>query len=112
LIALLAITSCVSHDETPTLDPVVVAEASVRDGALKAVVLKRGGQYRFGIRSSNGTLSIVDQDFVPGGYHEPVVTLRWHEDGVKVAVTVDHDFGDGVLTFIYDTRDFSWTPQQ
>ena len=111
LIALLAITGCGSPDEPQTLESAVLAEASSQSGTLKAVVLKRGDQYRFAIQSRDGTLSVVDQDFVPKGYHAPIVTLTWKSVN-KVIVSVDHDFGEGILTFVYDTRDFSWTKQE
>jgi|JI9StandDraft_2_1071091.scaffolds.fasta_scaffold04816_5 hypothetical protein len=89
----------------------VVAEVPSESGTLMAVVVKRGEQFRFGIRSRSGTLAIVEQDFVPRGYHEPLISLKWKEADRKVEVTIDHDFGDGILSFTFDTRSYSFAQQ-
>jgi hypothetical protein len=91
-----------------TSQSVVVAQAKSPTGTLTAEVVKKNDQYRFAIRSRNGTLSVVEDDFVPVGYHDPILKVRWNETGDIAIVTVDHDFGEGIRKFVYDTRDFSW----
>ena len=56
----------------------------------------------------DGTLSVMERNFVPPGYHAPILKLSWNRLNDKVATAIDHDIGDGVLMFIYDTKSFSW----
>jgi len=64
--------------------------------------------YRFAIKTINGTLNIIEKEFIPLGYHNPVIKLNW-ENGKKVKIIVDHDFGENNLFFEYslDTIDFT-----
>ncbi len=87
----------------------VYIEKKSIDGSLSAVILQNIGNedYYLGIRSENGTLVIVNNTFIPKGYHSPIIDLEWSLDNNQVMITIDYDFGDGILHYIYDIKLYS-----
>lgn len=97
-----------------SLPQTVVAEKLSPDNSLKASVLtdQPSGAYYLAIQKGDGPRLIIDADFVPhSGYHHPILALSWNRSSDRVFLTVDHDFGDNILTYLFDINDFSWIEQ-
>lgn len=73
-----------------------------------AQIIKIGENYRLAIKSDNGTVSIIDIDFIPTGYHDPGFALVWNDLSSSIQIEVDHDFGENNLLFEYNLESLSW----
>ena len=82
----------------------IVNEQKSSDGLYSAQILYEGSSKAFylAIQKRDGPRLIVDSDFVPSaGYHEPIFKISWGKNNKNVYITVDHDFGEGSLKFIF-----------
>ncbi len=98
----------VSGCQTTELKRTIYTEQESPNSKFVAQIIKVGENYRFAIKSDNGTVSIVDIDFTPTGYHDPGFALVWNDESSSVQIEVDHDFGDNNLLFEYNLETFSW----
>ena len=82
----------------------IVEEQKSSDGLYSAQILYEDSSkaFYFAIQKRDGPRLIVDSNFVPGaGYHEPIFKISWGKNNKNVYITVDHDFGEGNLKFIF-----------
>ena len=82
----------------------IVVEQKSSDGLYNAQILYEDSSkaFFFAIQKRDGPRLIVDSNFVPSaGYHEPLFNISWGNNNKNVYITVDHDFGEGNLKFIF-----------
>jgi hypothetical protein len=94
-----------------SLPKTVVVEESSPNGELKAFILREDSSnaYYFAIQRNSGSRMIVDADFMPkAGYHHPIFTLSWNKGSDEVSLTIDHDFGESNLEYVFDIGTLSW----
>ncbi|HBF42963.1 MAG TPA: hypothetical protein DDW42_04915 [Desulfobacteraceae bacterium] len=82
----------------------IVVEQESSDGLYNAQILYEDSSKAFylAVHKRDGTRLIVDSNFVPGaGYHEPLFKMCWDKNNKNVYITIDHDFGEGKLKFVF-----------
>ena len=90
-----------------SLPPTIILERESPDGKYNAQMLCEDTSkgYYFALQKKNGTRLIIDSDFIPhAGYHEPVFDMTWEKNNRKLYITIDHDFGEGNLKYIFDVQ--------
>ena len=103
-VLLLSVSGC----QKTELKRTIYTELESPSSKFVAQIIKVGENYRFAIKSDNGTVSIVDIDFTPTGYHDPGFALNWNDQSNRVKIEVDHDFGENNLLFEYNLETLSW----
>ncbi|MFV1883601.1 MAG: hypothetical protein ACMZ7B_03855 [Balneola sp.] len=107
-IFLFVLLSSVSGCQAPELTRTIYTEQPSPNSKFVAQIIKIGEDYRFAIKSENGTISIVDLYFTPTGYHDPGFTLVWNDESSSIQIEVDHDFGENNLLFEYNLETLDW----
>jgi hypothetical protein len=88
-----------------SLPSTIVVEQGSSDGLYTAQILYESlsKAFFFAIEKKDGSRLIVDNSFVPSaGYHEPIFEMSWDKSNENVFITVDHDFGEGNLEFVFN----------
>ena len=94
-------------NETERKQTLIIEQASP-NSKFVAQIIKIGENYRFAVKSENKTVSIVDEEFTPAGYHNPRFSFEWNDLSSSVQIKVDHDFGENNLLFEYNLETLSW----
>lgn len=60
--------------------------------------------YRLNIKKLNQNIgsTIFDSAIFTKGYHEPIIHLSWEKNEKVFEVSIDHDFGDGIIKFSFN----------
>lgn len=84
----------------------IISESSPNGKYTAEIIMDEGSQaYFFAFQKTGGSKLIVDADIAPpGGYHHPGFKLSWNEQNNMVYITVDHDFGDANIEFLFDVK--------
>ena len=85
----------------------VVLEKSSPNGLYIAQILleDKSKAYFLALQGENGDRMILDREIAPAsGYHNPIFKISWDKNSENIFITVDHDFGEGNLSYVFDRK--------